>query len=83
MNNFIHHLPTGKLHLRKETSEETEEKAEAARLKALEKEEKARFIGGYIYKGNDFDAENKRLKTVFENIAASVTKKCRMKQKNL
>ena len=40
-----------------------------------EKEEKARFIGGCIYKGNDFDAENKRLKTVMEKIADSVTQK--------
>ncbi len=40
-----------------------------------EKEDKARFIGGCIYKGNDFDGENKRLKNVFEKIADSVTKK--------
>lgn len=39
-----------------------------------EKEDKARFIGGCIYIGDDFEEENKRLGFVYKGIADSVTK---------
>ena len=39
------------------------------------KEEQARFIGGVIYKGKDYEEEEKRLKSLFEKIADDFNKK--------
>lgn len=38
-----------------------------------EKEDKARFLGGCIYKGNDFPEEEKRLEAIMQEIAKDVT----------
>ena len=47
-----------------------------------EKEDKARFLGGLIYKGDDFKAEEERIKVRFEKIAECITVKLRSKNKN-
>ena len=47
-----------------------------------EKEDKARFLGGLIYKGDDFKAEEERIKVRFEKIAECITVKLRSKNKD-